>query len=173
MLRHEEDKSAIVISVLVRGTPEEAGVGGRDASIVGPGRVRHHRWPGVSIRQALESSSSSYEAAQPAFTMEEMISMIDLGLLTEEVASKLRKARLERSQSGGYSTVVGQFSANAWHAVDDVRERVGMPAEAFDRLREDIRRTYWRSLDPQRELTAPSCMVRKSAPAYDSGKKRR
>lgn len=81
--------------------------------------------------------------------MEEMISMIDLGLLTDEMAKKLREVRLARSQSGGYSTVVGHFAANAWHDVAEVRERIGMPAEAFDRLRQDIRRTYWKSLDPQ------------------------
>lgn len=45
VLRPETGKTAIVISVLVRGTPEEPFVGGRDQALLGDRRVRHHRWP--------------------------------------------------------------------------------------------------------------------------------
>jgi superfamily II DNA or RNA helicase len=148
VLRHEADKKAIVVSILVRGTPEEAGVGGRDASIVGPLRVRHHRWPGVPIESALVAPDSTYKPATPDFTMEEMISMIDLGLLTDEMAAKLREARVARVQSGGYSAVVAEYSPNAWHAVDEVRGHLGMPDTAFDQIRADIRRSFRPTLDP-------------------------
>jgi superfamily II DNA or RNA helicase len=50
VLRKVDDKEALVVSVLVRGTPEESVVGGADEALIGAARVRHHRWPGQSAR---------------------------------------------------------------------------------------------------------------------------
>jgi superfamily II DNA or RNA helicase len=44
VLRHLEDKHALCISILVRGTVEESVTGAKDADLVGAGRVRHHRF---------------------------------------------------------------------------------------------------------------------------------
>ena len=63
ILRHQEGKRALAISVLVRATPEEDRVGLRDEELLGSQRVRHHRWePGSPIDTLLDGSmSSSYQ----------------------------------------------------------------------------------------------------------------
>ncbi len=74
ILRPEEGKTAVVLSVLVRGTPEEPFVGGRDQALLGDQRVRHHRWPLRPLGAVLPDSTgqcvqSTYEpGSQPTVT---------------------------------------------------------------------------------------------------------
>lgn len=44
VLRPAEGKDALILTIRVRNTPEEAAVGGRDNARLGRHRVRHHRW---------------------------------------------------------------------------------------------------------------------------------
>jgi superfamily II DNA or RNA helicase len=57
ILRADRGKQALVVSILVRGTPEESLVGGRDTSLLGVRRVRHHRWPERSLAEILPDAS--------------------------------------------------------------------------------------------------------------------
>lgn len=53
VLRRAEDKQALVITILVRGTPEESFVGAIDDVILGQRKTRHHRWPAKPLLEAL------------------------------------------------------------------------------------------------------------------------
>ena len=160
VLRPQQDKEAVVWTILVRGTPEEGGVGGRDQLILGPGRVRHHRWPGVPIVQALDRAESSYEPVVPPRTQTELLALADLGLVEgtdRGQSNRGRQSTNSRPQApktrvpehaGGYRSLAQDFSPNAWYPVDEVRTGAGMPPEAFDRYRPQVRNAYRLSLDP-------------------------
>lgn len=57
ILRAGRGKQALVVSILVRDTPEESLVGGRDTALLGVRRVRHHRWPERSLAEVLPDES--------------------------------------------------------------------------------------------------------------------
>lgn len=61
ILRTAEDKHARVITILVRGTPEEGAIGARDAARLGSQRVLHHRHTGSRSIGRLFKSGSTYE----------------------------------------------------------------------------------------------------------------
>jgi superfamily II DNA or RNA helicase len=78
VLRPETGKTAVVVSVLVRGTPEEPFVGGRDQALLGDRRVRHHRWPMQALANVLPDEMGNcvpdtYQIAAPEETVEEPI----------------------------------------------------------------------------------------------------
>lgn len=59
ILRQRDGKHARVITLLVRGTPEESVVGARDAERLGDHRVRHHRFmPGASFDELFAIDST-------------------------------------------------------------------------------------------------------------------
>jgi len=58
ILRPGDDKRAVAVTILVRGTPEESHIGRRDGELLGAERVVHHRWPAVEVRDALTGPSS-------------------------------------------------------------------------------------------------------------------
>jgi hypothetical protein len=145
VLRPAEGKEAVVITILVRKTPEEAAVGGQDAALLGSDRVRHYRWPGVPVDEAVLAPPSSYRPARPAYTIEDVLTLQALGLWEAATPGVSRRAN---RAGGGYSAREGRFSPNAWYSVDEVRADVGMPEPEFNRRRAEVRRTYWLSLDP-------------------------
>jgi hypothetical protein len=49
-----------VLTILVRDTPEELHVGGLDKLLLGAQRVRHYRWPGTSIEEAVLATARCY-----------------------------------------------------------------------------------------------------------------
>lgn len=59
VLRFVEGKHALSISLLVRGTVEETVTGAGDKNLVGPERVRHHRYGKSSPKVAFDPSSPS------------------------------------------------------------------------------------------------------------------
>lgn len=61
VVRRQAGKSAIVISILTRGTPEESITGAQDAELLGEERVLHVRWPQKSLNDALSGARSSYQ----------------------------------------------------------------------------------------------------------------
>lgn len=148
VLRPAEGKEALVLTILVRGTPEEVAVGGRDADLLGRTRVRHHRWPGADVASATGSGQSTYAPQGAKVTDEagDLLTALDLGLSARWGTASNRVSRAR--SSGGYSARETQYSPNAWHQVEQVREGIGIPSDVFDRLRRDIRRAYWHRLDP-------------------------
>lgn len=60
VVRQRPNKSAVVISILTRGTPEESITGVGDADLLGAQRVRHYCWPRTSLADALDGAPSSY-----------------------------------------------------------------------------------------------------------------
>jgi superfamily II DNA or RNA helicase len=147
VLRRAEDKQAVVISVLVRGTPEESAVGGRDAELIGASRVRHHRWPEVPIAQAVTTDASTYKPAAPQYALEDFLTLPDL-VEGDQITVLNNRSTVPSRLTGGYSVRQEDFSPNAWHDVEDVRRGSGVPSSEFDGLRRDIRRTYRQALDP-------------------------
>lgn len=143
VLRPAAGKRALLLTVLVRNTPEETAVGGRDSSLIGGDRVRHHRWPGVPVEHAV-AAKSSYHPDEPAYSVEDLLTLLELGLWEPGKAVIDRRAQ---EPSGGYGTLEVRFSPNAWYPVEDVRVGIGMPQHEFDRIRKEIRRAYRRSLD--------------------------
>lgn len=61
VVRHREGKLAVVVSILVRGTPEEYITGAHDADLLGNKRVRNARWPEVPVASAVSGTSDRYE----------------------------------------------------------------------------------------------------------------
>jgi superfamily II DNA or RNA helicase len=148
VLRRAEGKHAFVISVLVRGTPEESAVGGRDAGLIGASRVRHHRWPEVSIAQAVFTETNTYQPVPPPNALEDFLTLPDLG---PGDGNDLRsRSSVSSGPSNSFNVRPGDFSPNAWHDVEDVRRGSGVPASEFDRLRREIRRAYRLALDPNK-----------------------
>lgn len=49
------------ISFLAAGTTEESEIGCGDSFLVGPERVRHHRWPAQSVAEAWDAPTSTYQ----------------------------------------------------------------------------------------------------------------
>lgn len=84
VLRQSGDKRAVVMSILVRGTPEEAGVGSRDEQLLGIHRVRHHRWPHVGVSGlGVTGIASSYRPAGAEYSEEDALTFLPLGLVRE------------------------------------------------------------------------------------------
>lgn len=79
ILRPGDQKRAVAVSILVRGTPEESHVGARDGELLGPDRVVHHLWPEVSLREGLEAASS-YAPRPPARRLTDVLQSYDLGV---------------------------------------------------------------------------------------------
>ena len=145
VLRKVENKRALVISVLVRDTPEEAKVGLRDSRLIGAGRVQHHRWPECPVGRAVAASASTYvPKGGPASVQDE--------LTLPELVSKRGGTRSPRREgsAGGVRAPAEPFRPNGWYRVDTVRRRLGIPAPAFDRLRAEVRSEYRHLLDPAR-----------------------
>jgi superfamily II DNA or RNA helicase len=153
ILRRSGDKQATCISILVRGTADETYVGSRDDGLVGPSRAVHHRWPGEPVDQAVVQRST-YQPARPKQDLIDQLTAIDLlGGPTEEQGGPEAQIGVVPPPihlSGGYVASASTFSPNAWHGVDDVRAAAGMPPEVFDRLRPQVRRSFFRSLDPSK-----------------------
>ena len=59
------DETAVVISLLARGTADEWQIGHEDSFLVGANRVRHHRWPITPLDQSFEPNSESSYFPQP------------------------------------------------------------------------------------------------------------
>ena len=78
VLRREGEKStALAVTILVRGTPEES-VGHRDPSLVGKHRVRHHRWGAIDIASAVKTASTYAPTDRPSAV--ERLSLVDVDL---------------------------------------------------------------------------------------------
>ena len=60
VLRERAGKKALVVSVLVEDTPEEWAIGLRDDALLGEGRVRHYRWPEVTLADCLAGPASTH-----------------------------------------------------------------------------------------------------------------
>ena len=150
ILRPGPGKVALGLTILVRGTPEERAVGGRDAVLVGPRRSFHYRWPGTPLEEALRSPESNYRPSEPDYSYEEMVTLLDLGLLDRDYLGHFREAAVVSRPTGGYATTALSFSPNGWHPIDAVRDGIGIPVAEFERLRSDIRRLFAPTLDPTR-----------------------
>lgn len=151
ILRRSEAKQSIALSILVRGTPEESAVGGRDDELLGRSRVEHYRWPGVPVSDVIRGNGPRYTPARPAYTFEDLVTMMEIGGWEPAMAGKqVPKATTPSAEAGGYSTHEVYFSPNAWHPVESVRDGIGVPPADFDELRRDIRRVFKGSLDPAR-----------------------
>lgn len=146
VLRPAAGKEAIVLSILVRGTPEEVAVGGRDASLVGVHRVQHHRWPGTPISNATIGDASSYNPSKPEYTMEDLLTLTELGVWDSTMGTVTRP---RPGQPGGYQSVETEFAVNRWHPVDEVIAASGMPVDEFRRIWAAIRPVYLRGLDSE------------------------
>lgn len=153
VLRPVEGKQALILTILVRNTPEEAAVGGRDEALFGANRVRHHRWPGTPVSDAIRDGASTYAPDQPDYSVEDLLTLLELGLWEPGKGMVARNRRM----GGGYSAREVQFSPNAWHRVDEVRAGIGVPPDDFDRLRREIRHVFQVGLDP-RNAADPSVM---------------
>ncbi len=142
ILRRSEGKTATAFTILVRGTPEEARVGGADDDLLGPGRVVHHRWPGRSIDDAFKDAST--------YTPKRGKTRLDWIVTQDRDDSAFNRqqprSKTERSSRDGYTAVAAQFSPNAWHSVAEVRVQSGMPPEEFDRLWPPVRKAFRGSL---------------------------
>jgi superfamily II DNA or RNA helicase len=149
VLRRAEGKRALVLSVLVRGTPEESGVGGRDAELIGASRVRHHRWPKVPIAQGVSAEASTYQPARPENALADFLTLPDLAA-GDGNAGLRNRSRVSAGSSNSFNVRPGNFSPNAWHDVEDVRAAIGVPPSEFDRLRREVRLTYRLALDPDK-----------------------
>lgn len=154
VLRRADDKQALLVTILVRGTPEEEAVGGRDAALLGAHRVRHHRWPGIPVDRAVIEEASTFQPAQRAYAIADLLTLLDLGLWTPELhidrTAPILPSLVGDAAGGGYAAREATFSPNAWYSVDDIRDGIGMPQDDFDRLRREVRRAYRLSLDPQK-----------------------
>lgn len=148
VLRPAEGKEALVLTILVRNTPEEAAVGGRDNALLGRHRVRHHRWPGVPVADAVADRATTYSPEEPEYSVEDLLTLLDLGLWEPGKGSVNRMPAASRRSSGGYSARAATFSANAWYPVTDVSGEIGIPEEDFERIRRQIRQAFRGGLDP-------------------------
>jgi superfamily II DNA or RNA helicase len=149
VLRARPDKTATVISVLVKDTPEEGGVGARDEELVGASRVCHHEWPVVSIDEACHLEQATYRPARPKGTFEEMVSYVELGIFDAGTAARFRAANKGRQLGQDLTwNPDAAFSVNAWHDVSVVERELGIPPMAFAALRAEARRAYRTGLDP-------------------------
>lgn len=147
ILRAGGDKRARAVSILVRSTPEESAIGGRDAELLGATRVAHHRWPGRSVAQAVVDSSTYRPLASPT----DVVGRITAQAMEIDLDGNGRGPGWTPSmvRSGGYVASSSSFSANRWHPVGVVRCDAGMPPEEFDRLRSSIRTAFHLSLEPR------------------------
>jgi superfamily II DNA or RNA helicase len=59
VIRKQEGKHALTLSILVRGTVEEALVGARDDRLLGPSYVRHHCWPETAFDATIPDGRDS------------------------------------------------------------------------------------------------------------------
>jgi superfamily II DNA or RNA helicase len=143
VLRPVTGKEAIVFTILVRNTPEEGLIGGRDATLLGPERVRHHRWPGTTVSQAAAATGSTFRPEAPLYSVEEALTILDLGLALPDWGVEARNRR----PTGGYSVREATFSKNAWYTIDEVLADIGIPLDRLAALHRDIRRSFRRSLD--------------------------
>lgn len=142
VLRPAEGKQALVLTVLVRNTPEESAIGGRDAALVGAQRAFHHRWPGTPVAKAVRHPRSTYEVSEPDYSAQDRLTLLDLGVWEPD---EMPTAHWRRTgAAGGYSARETAFSPNAWYSVEEVRDDIGVPPVEFDRLRPEIRRLFRR-----------------------------
>jgi len=88
--RGDGETRAIGITILARGTPEEI-IGYRDASLLGPKRVLHHRWPKVSIEEGLHSTSS-YSVPASRVSDADKLTLVDADLDALATPEALRLA---------------------------------------------------------------------------------
>jgi hypothetical protein len=146
VLRPVEGKRALVLTILVRNSAEETAVGARDTFLLGAGRVQHHRWPGVPVAQAVVLDASTYRPSEPAYSVEDMLTLLELGAWESGTLVAGRRP----ARAGGYGAHEVTFSPNVWYHVDDVRSGVGMPDEDFDQIHREVRRAYRLSLDPDK-----------------------
>lgn len=77
ILRAKPGKQALVFTILVRGTHEEAAVGGRDAALLGADRVRHHRWPAVGTTSAAGTDSTYVPTPPPPTLVDSLTTEFD------------------------------------------------------------------------------------------------
>jgi superfamily II DNA or RNA helicase len=88
--RGDGETRAIGITVLARGTPEEI-IGYRDASLLGPKRVPHHRWPNMKIEEGLNTASSRSVPASPVSDADKL-TLVDADLDALATPEALRLA---------------------------------------------------------------------------------
>ncbi len=143
VLRHGEGKEALVITVLVRATPEEVAVGGQDGVLPGVDRVRHHRWPGTPVDLAIDDHPSTYRPGAPKLSADDALTLGDLGLLEPGMAAD------DLWRRSGHDAPERYFSPNRWYPADEVSDRMGIPRDEFDRLRRSVRKAFQRRLDPR------------------------
>lgn len=147
VLRPQDGKKAMVISILIRNTPEEAAVGARDGSLLGESRVRHHRWPAIPIPEAAQAITSTYAPAEPGRHIGDLLTMVKLGMWEPKGPA----ANPVQPPSQVVRRPIGStFGPSGWYRVDFVRDRIGIPSDEFERLRNAVRDQLRHRLDPAR-----------------------
>lgn len=149
IVRRQDGKHAVVITILVRGTPEEAGVGRRDDDLLGTRRVRHHQWPAGAIGIDLQTRRSSYRPPQGKSSAADEVTVYDLA--ENGTPSKPRRQNARPIDPSAYFEPDGaaHLAVNAWHNAEEVRAALGIPSDPFDEIRRRVRKAYRRRLDGQ------------------------
>jgi hypothetical protein len=146
--------------------PRRLGHGG--LGVVGQQAHERRQCPPAPLTTAVESIASTYRPDTPKYSVEDLLTLTDLGLWqpgTTVVGRNIVTAPF----SGGDGTRESSFSPNAWHSVEEVRDGMGVPNHEFDRIRLDIRQMYRRRLDWENTRNLRSYMVQRSKPYVASG----
>jgi superfamily II DNA or RNA helicase len=153
VLRPAEGKRALVITILVRGTPEESVVGRGDDALLGKARVRHYQWPETSVAAATTGTTSSYIPAEHKAAIEDVLTRLSIESPEPRVSKPPNRKPLER-QTRANNDSGRVFSINVWYEIDDVWNALGLPRAEFDRLRLRVRQAFRNQLDPANESDA-------------------
>jgi hypothetical protein len=95
------------------------------------------------VTDAVAASASTYDPARPDYTVEDFLTLLDLGLWDPTSMTTSADVR----HGGGYSSTEQRYSPNGWHPVHEVREGIGVPPWEFDRLWAEVRTAYRLTLD--------------------------
>ena len=133
VLRALPGKQALVVTVLVRGTPEEYGVGLRDVDLLGAVRVRHHRWTAPDDLMSVVSNpalADSYHPGETTLDFADELVRDDLGFNSSD------ERPAGRAHLVAYTT---DMPRNSWITLDEAVARLGAPRQWINRQLPQIR----------------------------------
>lgn len=154
VLRARPGKHAVIISILVRGTPEETLVGARDEQLLERSAVRHHRWPETGVIGVLPDNDSkalpsTYVPEQPKeraghrATPSDLVHGLTVRALDLQEPRKNDNLQQRRRKVITRKSTQQRFSPNVDYPVDQVREHFAFLHEAdFNRLVEEARTMF-------------------------------